>query len=619
MIGVLDGRADKISLTDTTPGDSKRKEENEGTLLVMESKRRMIDTCAQLAKLRDDYRLTLLASKFKESISLSRLLVRYNEVGATENAELLAWDLTDEFHDFFNELFEEPRQDSIINGTALDLDALSDAPLPTILMDLMMYPNAELFEAALSQLHSMFNQRTDTLHAMSGVQLLLSDEVPCVGTLSLLKSEVALVRHRIESYETWGVSNAFSGIDDAVANMVLAALTNLTEFCRCPSCKEGAVLIEENTFDLAKAAADEWGDDDDTSSPATTAVAADSNGSLVRRQRQRSRDNGDARQPTKEWQDLLRNLQVPTIMIRGVQIPYRSFYDSGFGVGPVGEEAKHRHASYANLFKVVRKTWQLVKAAVSGNKHNQNIFLQTPGFLEFMGTEMCEDPELEIAFVFVEMFRGNRDAIDDCPASIFEAFGAQLESVIVSSAHDVDPCRYLAFFETMVEVPGRGVVASAQRKTISTLVGHPQVSLGSLPRVIDSLMLSWLWPMMVSCVSARSNRSRTGPQAHAPRERRDARLGISRAAHQPAGEVLRGWQHVGHRGDAAVYHRRRNLGRADGRRHAARGLRSAGGILTPARRRVHRHGSHGPRVAALPEALGTACEACEGDADRAPR
>ena len=75
-----------------------------------------------------------------------------------------------------------------------------------------MFPSApsDIFSEPSSDLgNSIFNQRSDTIKAMDGVQLLMSDAVPLLDSLSLLKSEVALVRHRIESYETWGVANSF--------------------------------------------------------------------------------------------------------------------------------------------------------------------------------------------------------------------------------------------------------------------------------------------------------------------------------------------------------------------------------------------------------------------------
>ena len=439
LISTLDGRADKVRRNDVQPGDPARKEENDGTLLVMECKQRMIDSCTQLAKLRDDYRLTLLLANFKKSVVDGRPLLRHNQGEHPEGGELLGWDLTEDFHGFFNQLFEPPMGGSKIDGTCLDLDSLSDAPLSTILMDLMMYNSPELFEAALSQLHSIFNQRSDTIKAMDGVQLLMNDAVPLLDTLSLLKSEVALVRHRVESYETWGVANSFSPIDDAVSATVLEGLSTLTDFCYCAPRALGGLALEESVFDLASLAADEW----DKAAAEEIALAE--------------------RKPTREWQDLLRNLMVPSILVRGVRIPYRSFADAGLRFGI---EAKNRKASYECLRTVVKASWKCVQALVSGNKANQNLLLQEPGFLDFMVAEMLEDPDLGIAFIFVELFRGNTEAIELCDGRIFEAFGARLDAHVGDS---VAAGRFLAFFETMVEVPGKGVVASAQRKTIHTL------------------------------------------------------------------------------------------------------------------------------------------------------
>ena len=80
--------------------------------------------------------------------------------------------------------------------------------------------------------------------------------MPLFDTLSLLKSEVASVRHRVESYETWGVANSFSPIDDKVAATVLEGLSTLTDFCYCaPRALAGAAL-DESVFDLALLAAD---------------------------------------------------------------------------------------------------------------------------------------------------------------------------------------------------------------------------------------------------------------------------------------------------------------------------------------------------------------------------
>ena len=71
----------------------------------------------------------------------------------------------------------------------------------------------------------------------------------------------------------------------------------------------------ENVFELAASSVDEWDDADDL-----------------------------GRRPCGEWQDLLRNLQVHLILIRGVQIPYRTFKSDG-GVFASSEQENRRRAT----------------------------------------------------------------------------------------------------------------------------------------------------------------------------------------------------------------------------------------------------------------------------------
>ena len=68
----------------------------------------------------------------------------------------------------FNDVFEAGGE---IDGTALDLDAISKAPLGTICMDLMMYMQPELFEASMSLLKSCYTQRKSIITAMDRVQV----------------------------------------------------------------------------------------------------------------------------------------------------------------------------------------------------------------------------------------------------------------------------------------------------------------------------------------------------------------------------------------------------------------------------------------------------------------
>ena len=142
------------------------------------------------------------------------------------------WRLQPTFHDNFNEVFESKQ------GLALDLDDMSAAPLSTILMDLMMYEYPELFEASLTLFKANFSQREALISAMSTVQLMSTDALPIFSNLEKLTEAVALVRTKLESYETWGVANSFSPIDEGIVASVLASLDKLGKMCFQPAADE---------------------------------------------------------------------------------------------------------------------------------------------------------------------------------------------------------------------------------------------------------------------------------------------------------------------------------------------------------------------------------------------
>ena len=73
-----------------------------------------------------------------------------------------------------------------------------------------MYESPELFEAALSQLHSIFNQRSDTIKAMDGVQLLMNGCRECVS-VGVVGTVRCLSRDRFDRWRTHPWADAFRG------------------------------------------------------------------------------------------------------------------------------------------------------------------------------------------------------------------------------------------------------------------------------------------------------------------------------------------------------------------------------------------------------------------------
>ena len=90
------------------------------------------------------------------------------------------WHLTDAFVERFHAAFDHDDKTGH-NGKALDVDAMSDAPLTTICVDLMMYESPELFDAAMSLLRTNYGQRRAMVRALDRVQL-LRDEARVVAS-----------------------------------------------------------------------------------------------------------------------------------------------------------------------------------------------------------------------------------------------------------------------------------------------------------------------------------------------------------------------------------------------------------------------------------------------------
>ena len=414
MIATLDGRADKIHAT-AQAGDPARKVFDDCTSLVMDSKRQMINSLYAICSLRDDYRLSLVMYSFRQSVDSGLPLVKQDDSKAG------TWLLIDKFQEAFNDVFEAGGD---IDGTALDLDAMSVSPLSTILMDLMMYNNPELFEASLSLLETIFSQRVAIIEAMENVQLLLNENVPTFGTMTAMTAEVSMLRNYVESYETWGVANSFSPIDEGIVASVLASLDKLGKMCfEPPNTVLDPAMAPTNTKDG----------------------------------------------PTKEWQDLQRNMDIHSLLIRGVEIPYNTFKVHHASTGGYGEsettktENRNKQASYDALKSVVAKSWQTSLAFLKGNKENQKIYYE---FRNFMIEEMRTAPELGIATILIEVFRDNIKTIEAAEDTLFMTFAHMLGS-------ESDPSTrlsYLTFFEVMVEVTNFGIVQASQRKAIRALV-----------------------------------------------------------------------------------------------------------------------------------------------------
>jgi hypothetical protein len=415
MIATLDGRADKI-FRHSPEGDDARKIFDDYTSLVMDSKRQMINSLYAICSLRDDFRLSIIMYEFKSSVDKNVPLLAQDQLKPDK------WILVDQFQDAFNNVFEAGGE---IDGTALDLDAMSDSPLSTILMDLMMYKNPELFEASLSLLETIFSQRVAIIEAMDGVQLLLQETVPTFETLETMMAELGTLRNYVESYETWGVQNSFSPIDRTKYQTVLDSLDKLSVMCY----QAPATVLD----------------------PAAEEMVAP----------------GQPRtKPTREWQDLMRNLDIHSLLIRAVEIPFNMFKvddmpmgGGGYGAIAPSQDQIDKNESYKVLISVATAAWKMALSFVKGNKQNQAIFYE---MRDFMVEQMKGAPELGIQNIIIEVFRDNLKVVEAAEESLFHTFA----DLLGKSNYSLD---YLEFFEVMVNVKNFGIVQASQRKIIRAL------------------------------------------------------------------------------------------------------------------------------------------------------
>ena len=232
---------------------------NEETQLVMNSKCEMLAVIDALSDVRLDFRLSQLLAVAKTATRMGGVgsLVHHHLGDVSEPAMCDVRRLFRKKHNAEHEgIFDALRKQAISESTTasgdagfcvtnfgfdkfdnmfgsdyagLDMDAISDSPLVTICFDLMMYQSPDVFEAAFKTLLRHFSQRQSLLKCLREVQLLVNPST--VAAYQVLERELSMVRNRFESYETWGVANEFSPVQDDVVQEVLATLKKLTLLC----------------------------------------------------------------------------------------------------------------------------------------------------------------------------------------------------------------------------------------------------------------------------------------------------------------------------------------------------------------------------------------------------
>jgi len=477
LIATLDGRADLLTMEDFKKnmklGDKKldelmvrdfpkdvdidRYELDENSQLVFDSKRSMINALVSICALRDDFRLRMIMNSFKTSIRTSKPLVRKEANPVDPSMHI--WRFEQGFHNAFNDVFESP------DGKALDLDEMSSSPLATILMDLMMYEYPELFEASLTLFDSHFSQRESLIKAIGQVQLMSTDQLPIYGSLTILIQDIAYIRTKLESYETWGVRNKFSGIEEEWVEQVISKIRNLMRFMVYEPI-EAPVDAEDDDQDEEKVEADfaptdyaaEYADPDEAWAAEMAVLWA--------------------KKPTREHQDILRNLDVHNIILRGTEIPFGE-YDPGKWSekkhGDTQSKTEMEHTFHV-LLEIVNVCWESSKFFVKQNKYNQRIFVESiePMTQVVRGIVDAEKmyPDFGVVTTVTETYRNNMPLLKKLTYAQIVGY-AEIIAKANDKKYDVhEPLDYISFFDCCVFVEPRRYVDSAQRNVIRALKDH---------------------------------------------------------------------------------------------------------------------------------------------------
>jgi len=110
--------------------------------------------------------------------------------------------VSEAFFKDFDALFTSP------DGTSLDINAMMDAPIDSVCLDLMMYETDEVFEMALGFIRRRYAQRRTLINVLPKLSVLDSNQVPVFGDFSKIESALKDLTYIVRSYQVWGVFNS---------------------------------------------------------------------------------------------------------------------------------------------------------------------------------------------------------------------------------------------------------------------------------------------------------------------------------------------------------------------------------------------------------------------------
>jgi len=378
--------------------------EDSDTVRVMKCKMNILNVLGGVANLRANYRIGQFLESFKTACEEKTEIVDAN--GEIKKSYFKEFEL----------LFTSKE------GISLDIEKMSDAPLDSMCMDLMMYESDELFETALQFLRRRYGQRRAALNFLPKVTLLNTSKLPIFSDFKVLDQEIQQLRFHMRSYDVWGVHSTSSPIDDNTFNSVQRALVNLVNFLysetidpeeekeeRKDSQKNRVVEFRENEDKLQRRL---------SQSGYVTSDSKDKPPSLVYAE--------EKRVPNKQFQNLMRNMGMAReVLFHGVAIKYdimKTMREMKSKEQPSTEVLNLELESYNCLYDICKKTVFALAAFVDGNEENQKILFKS---LPLLRTKMGQG--MFVWDVVISIFQNNQNLTEICPVDLFLQFAEMLE------------------------------------------------------------------------------------------------------------------------------------------------------------------------------------------------
>jgi len=387
----------------------KRWETNADTIRVMACKSNMLKILGGVADVRAHYRINQLLAKFKSYVDSNTPLL-------DEDGEIIQ-----PFFDDFEDLFTSD------DGKAMDMGSMTDCPLDTTILDLLMYQDDDLFEQAMGFIKRRYGQRRALVGFLPQVTLLESPNIPVFGTFALLDQDLQQLRYYMRSYSVWAVHSGTSPMDKSVFDSAERILTKLTEFILSTSAAASPLGAQApNNFD-----------------DVVESAAVDSKSLIPPSEFFHGRESNFL------YQNVLRNMGMAReVLFHGVRMDFDIMAKLNVLNDIPMTPDQHTKTSLSRewIHTIMKRTVFTLAAFVQRNGANQSVlFSQLPLLRSKMGVGLC------IWDVVIDMFEGNQTLCEDCPADLFAQFAELLEHAKTRK----EGLRLLDFFVNLVQ-PCRG-------------------------------------------------------------------------------------------------------------------------------------------------------------------